>query len=151
MRCSSGCLFTLRLPQVHCCALSLCYLGAEMINISSGWAINYFNTHQASLRLSLSGSSIKLKLVGASFLCTAAIISSRHVITASSCIGRGCDKPPNWGCDKPPVLCSTVQVINHAITALSCVGDGANPIEGRGLSIVAGEHNLFEQDHGQMR
>ena len=57
-----------------------------------------------------------------SFLCTATIVTSRHAITAASCI---------------------FNKINAS--------DLTDDIEGLGLSVVAGEHNLFEPDPGQRR
>ena len=62
---------------------------------------------------------------GGSFLCTATIISSRHAITAASCTD------------------------NNAKSAAANLTDNDN--EGLGLSIIVGEHNLFESDPGQMR
>ena len=57
-----------------------------------------------------------------SFLCTATIVSSRHAITASSCIFNKTN-----------------------------ASDLTDDIEGLGLSVVTGEHNLFEPDPGQRR
>ena len=57
-----------------------------------------------------------------SFLCTATIVTSRHAITASSCIFNKTN-----------------------------ASDLTDDIEGLGLSVVAGEHNLFEPDPGQRR